>query len=542
MRTDRTRRSLRLIGAAATAALIVASWGPTAVRAADTATARARVAEGDSLLALGDLGGAASAYKAALDADNRSCPARYGLARIALRQGDPSQAEKELKTCKGKDKYEEMYNLGMGRVRLMQDRVDDAEIFLIKASARTGDEVFQKDLEVALVELYDRMDIPRLEVDHLDKLAALSPGDPAPHLRKGRLLTELKDYDQAVAAFHAALEVDPKALEASMEIADIYMRAKRPGDAARELARIANVRGEVADWLALASALDGAGEVAKAIDAYRKALAVDPASDAARLGIARDAFQAGARDSAFVYYIAVRDSTLFSAADLEAIGRVHMDREEYPEARAAYLRAAAADSTRADAFFYAGYAAFREKDYAAAIPLFEKRIAIDSTSAAAVVNLAICYLQTGQVDQGIVALERAKRARPDDMQTRLWLAQTLASQSEWNRSIEEYRAAVGLDSTSVDAWQGLGYSLLNQGRYPEAISAFRKAEALAPRNLQGIIWLGQAYGMAGELDKAEAAFQRALSIDPGSAEAKENLDAVQKVQKSSRTGRKRSSS
>jgi tetratricopeptide (TPR) repeat protein len=544
MKADRLHRCLYFWIAFGAAALIAAGFTPGPARAADTAAARARVAAGDSLLALGDLAGAETSYHSALDADNRNCPARYGLARIALVRKDAAKAEKELDPCEGKDKYEAFYALGMGRVRLLQDRIDDAEIFLIKASAREGDAVYQKDLEVALVELYERMEIPRLAVDHIDKLAALSPGDTAPHLKKGRILAGLKDYDGAVAAFRQALAINPEEIEASQEIAGIFLRAKRPGDAARELGRIAEVRGEIGDWLSLASALEAAGEPAKAMEAYRRALAADPASDTARLGMARGTFMTGNRDSAFVYFTAVRDSTLFTGADYEAIGRVHLDREQYPEARAAYLKSAALDSTRADAFFFAGYAAFREKDYAAAIPLFERRIALDSaTAASTLVNLALCYLQNDQVGKGIETLEQAVRARPEDAQSRLWLAQTLASQSQWARSVEEYKAAVALDSANVDAWRGLGYSLLNQQRYPEAVSAFRKAENLDPRDLQGLIWLGQAYGMAGQLDQAEATFKRALTIAPGSAEAKQNLEEVQKVQKAaSRKGKKRSSS
>ncbi|RPJ41223.1 MAG: tetratricopeptide repeat protein, partial [Candidatus Latescibacterota bacterium] len=442
MKADRVLRSLPLLLAAAVAATLVASFAPPSARAADTATARARVAEGDSLLVLGDLTAAEAAYKAALQADNRSCPARYGLARIALAGKDLERAEKELDSCEGKDKYEGIYALGMGRLRLMQDKVEEAEIFLIKASAREGDAAYQKDLEFALVELYERMEIPLLAVDHLDKLAALFPTDTAPLLKKGRILVDVKDYDGAVAAFRAALAIDPKELDASKEIASIYLRAKRPGEAAGELGRIAEVRGEVSDWLALGGALSEAGETAKAVEAYQRALAVDPASDAARLAIARAAYVTGYKDTAFVYFVAVRDSSLLTGPDYEAIGRIHLDREKYPEARAAYLESVALDSTRADAYFYAGYAAFREKEFATAIPLFEKRIALDSaTAASTLVNLALCYMQNDQVGQGIATLEKIVQDRPDDVQSRLWLAQALASQAKWGRSVDEYRAA-----------------------------------------------------------------------------------------------------
>jgi tetratricopeptide (TPR) repeat protein len=515
------------------AAFVVASWGapaPVFARDGGREEALARAAAGDSLRLRGEVERAKAEYRAALDADDESCEARFGLARLALLEKNVEEAEDFLEPC-DEEKSEALFLLGTGLVLLERGKHADSEIALIKAATRIESGPLRAELERAFVALYVAKEVPRLAIDHLDQLIAVSPGDPAPHIEKGRLLVSIKEYDTALAAFRQAVALDSTAVAAHEEIATLYTRAKRPADAAAALERIAASRGAAADFLALGEARSAARETAKALEAYRRAAALDPDSDSARLGFARSAFESGARDTALAQYVAVKDSSRLTARDLESIGRVYLDRKEDPAARSAYLRAAAIDSTRADALFYAGYTFFAERNYAEAVPLFERRIAIDSTSAAAYANLGLSYLQTENFDRGIEMLEAACRLRPTDVQSRLWLAQALAARSLWPRAIEAYRAAIATDSSSAEAWRGLGYSLLNRERYDEAAVALARADRLEPRNVQGLIWLAQAFGLTGRLDDAEAAFKKALAVDPKSSDALAGLKEIERVNK-----------
>jgi tetratricopeptide (TPR) repeat protein len=497
------------------------------------------VVVGDSLRVLGDWEGAEREYNAALGLDDGICEAHYGLARVALQQKDPAAAENRLKKCK-KKKYEGMYSLGMGMARFQQGKLDEAEILLIKAGAQKGSDDFRRDVESAFVDLYVAKDVPSLAVDHLNTMIELSPPSPALQIRKGRLLLTMRSYDDAVVAFREALAIDSTALEASQEVADLYIRARRPADAAPEYERMARMRNGVADWMALGEVWESAGDPTKAGEAYRKALGVDANADNARLALARVSYALGEKDTALAVYGAVRDSAQITSADYMTLGRLHLDRKAFDDSRSAYMRAAALDSTLADAYFYSGYTYFLEKKFKEAIPLFERRVALDSTSASTFTNLGIAYWHTDNLPKGIEMLEHAVRLRPEDGKTRILLAQALATQSRWAPSVEQYEVVIRGDSTNVDAWRGLGYSLLNQGRSGEAASALRRADGLDPGNVQGLMWLGQAYGMAGELERAAETFRRVLKISPASAEAQENLDQVESlIKKQSR--RKRSS-
>jgi tetratricopeptide (TPR) repeat protein len=504
---------------------------PGPALAGDRAAALARAAAGDSLRALGELPRAETAYRDALAEEDRLCEARYGLARVALERKETGAAERHLAPMEGDSRCATLHALGMGLVRLEEKRLKDAELFLIKAAVgkESQPEAVRLEIAGALAELYEAKDVPRLAVDHLDEVIALSPSDPAPVVRKGKLLVSMREYDAALATFRVALGRDSTCAEAMEEIATLYTRAKRPADAAEWRARLAAARPSAAAHLAAGDAWFAAKRYGPAGEAYRRAVEMDSTLAAARLGLARSALEAGDREAALAAYKELRDTAGLTARDYEGMGRALLDKKDYPGAREAYLRAAALDPTLADAHFYAGYTHLAERNYAEAIPFFEKRIAADTTSAAAYANLGLCYLQVGERAKGIEMLERATRLRPDDAQSRSWLAQAHAMQSSWGKATQEYRASLELDPNNAESWRWLGYCLLNQERPEEAVQALLKADALEPRNVQGLVWLAQGYGLAGQLDKSEATFRKALEIDPGQSDAKAGLEELSKV-------------
>jgi tetratricopeptide (TPR) repeat protein len=124
--------------------------------------------------------------------------------------------------------------------------------------------------------------------------------------------------------------------------------------------------------------------------------------------------------------------------------------------------------------------------------------------------------------------------RPEDNKTRLYLAQSLASQTQWTKAIQQYQAILDAEPDNADALRGMGYCLLSQERYGDAINVLAKANTIEPGNVQGLVWLAQGYGMAGELDKSESTFRKVLAIDPGSQDAKTGLDTLEKSKKGKR--------
>jgi len=544
--------------------LVLAFWLSAAIGAAGVSLAAApegrplpfpRIAAGDSLLKLGEIDRAEAEYLAGLELakafqagltprEDGMCLANFGLAQIAVLRKQPDQAEERLDACKSKPKFEGKYLVGLGLVRFAQGRLDEAETTLIQGAARLEQEASPGSppdplrLKVAytLVEISEAKGVPGLAINHLDEVIALVPKDPEPLIRKGRLLVATREYALALAAFSQAVRLDSTAVEAYREVAMLFTRGKDPKKAAQALSRLAKYEPTAANYVALGVALEGARQPAEALAAYEQALALDPASGRARLGLARSASQTGDREKALATYQALTEKDSLTVEDHENIGRALLDRKEYAAARDAYLRAAALDSTRSEARYYLGYTYFVEKNYQAAIPYFEGRIAADSSWAPAYANLGIAYLQVGEVARGIHMLDEAVRREPEGTQGRTLLAQALMSQSQWSRAVAEFQTVLDREPENADAWRGLGYCLLSQGGYNEAVEALGKAHAISPGNVDGMTALAQAYGSNGQLGQAESLFRQVLAIDPGSQPAKDGLEAIEKATK----GKKRS--
>jgi len=494
--------------------------------AGDKGDPYAKAAAGDSLFAHGDLAGAEATYKEAVEIaksyqaglpqrEEGLCLANYGLARIALKKQQPKEAEELLDSCKDKPKYEGQYMLGMGLVRFDQLNYAESERLLMQGASRldqAGGPPSPIRLEMAekLIDVSQAKDEPLMAAQRLDDLAKLQPGQAAPLIKKGKILVETKQYNEALNAFGSAIQADSTALVAYQEMAAIYQRAKDPGPvkAAQILERAATVVPKVDTYLAAAAAWDSLGQqgAVKALPLYEKALALDPQSGPAKLGKARAAQRSG-------------DAT----AALEAFKGVPVESLS-PEDRKA----------QGEAAFAVGYGFYKEQNFAAAIPYFEQAVAADSTAAGAYSNLALCYLQTGRAEEGIRMLDRAAALQPNDPKPRVWLAQALASQSQWDRAIEEYQTALKANPENADALRGLGFCLLNRQRYNEALEKLGQANRLDPKNAQGFIWQGQGLAMTQRYAEAEAAFRQALAIDPSSSDARSGLNQVLEVSKKSK--------
>lgn len=80
-------------------------------------------------------------------------------------------------------------------------------------------------------------------------------------------------------------------------------------------------------------------------------------------------------------------------------------------------------------------------------------------------------------------------------------------------AVAAYRAAIDLDSTYADAWQGLALVLNDLARYDEAIAAGLKFCELEPEEALSHTTLSRIYMSAGKVPEAEAAGGKARLLD-----------------------------
>jgi len=105
-------------------------------------------------------------------------------------------------------------------------------------------------------------------------------------------------------------------------------------------------------------------------------------------------------------------------------------------------------------------------------------------------------------------------------------ADSLREQGELNRAVENYRYALGVAPSNVDAMLKLGETLVQQDKKEEALRYLSEAVRIEPRNTAAQCSLARALESAGRVDEAAEHFQKALDIDPACAQAKEGLERL----------------
>jgi tetratricopeptide (TPR) repeat protein len=120
-------------------------------------------------------------------------------------------------------------------------------------------------------------------------------------------------------------------------------------------------------------------------------------------------------------------------------------------------------------------ALYAQKEYQKAIDVILANEMIDESYN----NLALCYLQTNQVDKALNAQLKAVELKPHDC-------------NFWNNLALIYRVS---------------------NQYDKSIEAFQKSLNLNPNNTKTLEGLGSIYGFLKQIDKSIETFERAIKID-----------------------------
>ena len=248
--------------------------------------------------------------------------------------------------------------------------------------------------------------------------------------------------------------------------------------------------------------------------------------------------------------------------------RVHTDRREYDLAMADYQRGEpeAEDMLRlaqifviqknvvaADSIYHAivaldsassgarfaltemGKMRFREKDYAGAVDLLGRRIALDPNSDEAYYYLGLSYKELKQYSDALAALRQAALLADARADRHFWLGLLYAQVDSVEAARQQMQRVVDLDTTGSPqrgiALRQLGYYKLLDKDYVEAARLLESAAELIkdPPSLgQTWVWLGQGYQNSGNRGKAREAYDRALQINPKDAVALKSKQSLEK--------------
>jgi tetratricopeptide (TPR) repeat protein len=162
---------------------------------------------------------------------------------------------------------------------------------------------------------------------------------------------------------------------------------------------------------------------------------------------------------------------------------------------------------------------------------FRRAVVLDPTSAAAHNDLGNVAYRLGDCSTAEYELAQAVSLAPTSLSAVSQLAIVLFECDQVGESIARFEQALTLDGAifAPPLYTYLARAYLAQGRVDDAVRRAQQGALLPPESAEAHFYLGTAYvARNGDGDGAAArrAFERALELDPGYAEANEALNAL----------------
>jgi len=288
------------------------------------------------------------------------------------------------------------------------------------------------------------------------------------------------------------------------------------------------------------------GQVDQAIEKYRLAVEIDPASIYAHSELARNLYLKGQTDEAYREFKQVVKIDPQNKTALSFINQ---------------LKYNIIDTTvRKNEILTAAQNEFRKNNLNKAVELAKSALALDTTSINAYLLLATIYEKSSQFDSVMAYYQKAIRFDPKN--SRYKYLDFLLTHNYWSQAIEELNALVKLEPNDTKVLLNLGFAYLQtnqanlaekqflraaeidskdlvsrynlglfyskENRLNDAIKFLREAVAIAPNNLQARNLLGECYAKKGLNNDAIREWQTCLQINPNFQPARDNLDKIKR--------------
>ena len=145
----------------------------------------------------------------------------------------------------------------------------------------------------------------------------------------------------------------------------------------------------------------------------------------------------------------------------------------------------------------------------------------DPENEAAVEQLTQLLLDEGKSEDAVSLLEGITGRNPSPTLLDL-LGDAYSQNHDLPKAEEAYRKAADLDPSESSHLRGLGQTLLSEEKYSDALTVYQKLSDLMPDDADVYLRLGQIYRELNQLDLAEQSLLKARQYEPGSPEVMYN--------------------
>jgi tetratricopeptide (TPR) repeat protein len=407
----------------------------------------------------------------------------------------------------------------------------------------------------------------KLAIEQYEQIVKIEPDDIDDHLLLGRLYSmpsDYKDYAKAEKEFKTAVKLQPESEEAVTYLAYLYNEEGDTARATQVLSSIPDKSRSAKLYSALGYTYEQQKQYKQAIDAYRRAIALDRDNLDAIRGLAQNLLNDGQTEAALEQYKVIADtnpedaqtylhmaeiyrkSGKFDLAleNLKKAGSLVQDSIEVPYNIAAVYQAQGrydeAVQTMQDllkktekngdtytqseknnrAVFYERLGTiYRENNNStAALEAFRKMLALgDDNAERGYQQIIDTYRESKQWQQATDAAKEAVEKLPNDRGLKMVYASQLADMGQADKGIEQVKSMLQGKPEDREVYITLAQMYSRLKRWPEAEQALDKAEQVSTKDeeKQYVYFLrGSTLERQKKYDEAESSFRKVLATRP----------------------------
>lgn len=157
---------------------------------------------------------------------------------------------------------------------------------------------------------------------------------------------------------------------------------------------------------------------------------------------------------------------------------------------------------------------------------FTKALSIDPSNAPSLFHMGWLYLHTDRPTEATHYFLRGLQIAPKSNYGRLGLGKAYEVRGMDAEALVEFQKAFVVDSTSVDAMEGIGACQIRAGNYAPAERILEKALSHAPDDPEVLTLLGDVYFARDRRAEAAAHYRRAIQLDEDNSDAYLGLGTV----------------
>jgi tetratricopeptide (TPR) repeat protein len=323
-------------------------------------------------------------------------------------------------------------------------------------------------------------------LEAIDKLKRIASNDAAfgpANFYLATLYTEMKAYEIAGRYLQRAVAANSNQGSYQYQLGVIRLRQERWHEA---LARFEEAlksgvgKDEAVVWRSIGDVQLKLFERDKALEAYEKAVRIQPADARARL----------------------------------ALGQFYLERNDLEKALPELRAAVEIDPKLTGAYASLGQAYRRRGDPASAVVTLKRAIEIFPADQTSRYILGQTLVAMGRRDEGREELDRYQRTQDQVSRAgaNFEAAAALAKEGQLDRAGKLFREAVDLAPTYGPGLEAFGVFLLDRGDHEKAVEIFKRAAAANPLYSAAYFGLGSAYLRLGNLAQALEQTRRAIVL------------------------------